>query len=192
MQPLLARSNLGIFKFSPWTLIFFRVIQIEWIPHPTNGYVKVYRNWCEKPCPICENIEILALFFVCVYCVYCVYVYVCARACVHVCWWEETSTCHMLETYSTLKSHLSPEIDSLILKSFLLPICSTSKQGNTIWGAKWGGLALWLSQVDTLATKPCDLSSVPGPTAVEEENTPLYIILWPPTYVPWHSPLPIL
>lgn len=96
--------------------------------------------------------------------------------CVHVCWWEETSTSHMLETYSILNSHLSPEI-VLFLKSFLLPICSTSKQRNTIQGAKWGGLALWLSQAETLATKPYDLSSVPRPTAVEGENTLLYIIL---------------
>lgn len=110
----------------------------------------------------------------CVY-VYCVYVCVRVRMCSCV---LVGGDFHLSHVRNILNTELSPQPrDSFILKSFLLSICSTSKQRNTIRGAKWGELALWLNQVETLAIKPYDLSSVPGPTVVEGENTPLYIIL---------------
>ena len=105
---------------------------------------------------------------------------VCVRMRMCACVLVEVSS-HLSRGRNIFNTELSPQPrHNLIWKSSLLPTRSTSKQRNTIQGAKWGGLALWLSQAETLATKPYDLSSVPRPTAVEGENTFLYIILWPP------------
>ena len=120
-------------------------------------YVKTLKFWHYSLC-------------VCVLCV-CVRM----RMCVYVLVGGDFHLSHGRNIFNT---ELSPQPrHNLICKSFLLPTCSTSKQRNTIQGAKWGGLALWLIQAETLATKPYDLSSVPGPTTVEGENTFLYIIL---------------
>lgn len=109
MQPLLARNNLGIFKFSPWTLIFFLVHSSEVNSFtPTMDMLRITEINVRNPAQYVKTLKFWHYSLCVCMCIVCMCVYACA--CVHVCWWEETSTCHMLEIYSILNSHLSPEI----------------------------------------------------------------------------------